>query len=209
MPLRRISDFTASRMGIWQMTESIDELPRPSIVDLSDIHSEVRLKEKLTEYCLLECLTSRDDILIKHNSAGKPYLEGFLVDRNVSISHTRGWATMIVSSDKSLNVGVDIEYYADRVNKIADRFIRPDEQNTDLDHRLIIWSAKESVYKLFSEEDLQYFDMRVKPFPVYKNGIIEVEDLKSGEQVAVNYILNNDYVTTFAMVRNKTENENF
>lgn len=194
MPLIRIDnlDNQGTRLALWQMTESVDELLRPKVEDLSDIHAETRLKEKLTEYSLLYALTSRDDLLIKHNAAGQPILD----DCYISISHTRGWAAMLLS-DKN-RVGVDIEYYSDRVNRVADRFIRQDEQNTDLEHRLVNWSAKETVYKMFSEEDLQYFEMRLLSFDISGSGIVTVEDLKLTKSINVKYILNKDYVLTYS-----------
>lgn len=192
MPLIKIDDLGKARLALWQMTEPIEELPRPKVVDLSDIHAEGRLREKLTEYCLLKAMTSRDDIVIEHNAAGQPCMEGSYI----SISHTKGWAAMILSETN--RVGVDVEYYADRVNRIADRFIRPDEQNTDLPHRLVNWCAKETVYKMFSEEDLQYFEMRLLPFDIAANGKVEVEDLKQPKSVTVDYIINNDYVLTYS-----------
>lgn len=193
MPLIRIDDLRQGvRLALWKMTEKVDELPEPSAEDLSYIHAEVRMREKRTEYCLLHALTSRDDIVIKHYALGQPYID----DYSISMSHTRGWAAMILASS-DLRVGVDIEYFSDRVNRVADRFIREDEQNDDLPHRLINWSAKETVYKMFSDEDLQYFEMRLHPFQISSSGNLIVDDLKIKKDVTVKYILNEDYVLTW------------
>lgn len=193
MPLIRIDTINKDTyLGLWQMTESLIDLPKPYGVDISDIHSEARRKERLTEYCLLKAMTGRSDSLITHENSGKPIVSGF----EISISHTKGWAAMMIS--KSCKVGVDIEYISDRINKIADRFIRPDEQNDDVDYRLINWCAKESVYKLLSEEDLQYFEMRLQPFKTSGKGKVVVEDLKQKTKYDVSYVLTNDYVLTFA-----------
>lgn len=196
MPLIRIDDLgNGVRLALWQMTESVDELPKPAAEDLSYIHAEVRMKEKRTEYCLLNALTSRNDIVIKHYPLGQPYIDGY----SISMSHTRGWAAMILAST-DYSVGVDIEYFSDRVNRVADRFIREDEQNDDLSHRLINWSAKESVYKMFSEEDLQYFEMRLHHFQAGPSGAVVVDDLKKEKSVPVKYVLNDDYVLTWAFL---------
>lgn len=195
MPLVRIDNIgNDARLALWQMTEKVDELPVPKFVDLDSIHAEFRKREILTEYCLLKALTSRDDIVIKHLPSDKPFIDGY----NISISHTRGWAAVVLS--EHCKIGVDIEYYSDRVNRVAERFIRPDEQNTDTECRLINWSAKETMYKLFSEEDLQYFEMRLQPFDVKSKGKVVVEDLKISKSVAVSYVLNKDFVLTYAVV---------
>ena len=47
-----------------------------------------------------------------------------------------------------------------------------------VEQHLINWSAKETMYKFFSEEDLQYFDMRVHPFDVAADGELLVDNLK-------------------------------
>lgn len=185
-------------MALWQMTESPEELPRPKNVDFSDVHSVVRQKERLVTYCMLRALTSRDDLVIGHLPSDKPFLDGY----SISLSHTKGWAAMILS-EKPMELGIDIEYYSDRVNKVADRFIRPDEQSDSLSYRLINWSAKESVYKALSAEDLQYFEMRLKPFQTSDSGTLTVEDLKEPKDMLVNYILNKDYVLTWTLGRAK------
>lgn len=197
MPLIRISNLSDDvRMALWQMTEDVDELPKPANVDFSDIHSVIRKKERLVTYCMLRALTSRDDLIIGHNSSDKPLLDGY----SLSLSHTKGWAAMILS-EKAMSLGIDIEYFSDRVNKVADRFIRTDEQSDNLSYRLINWSAKETVYKAFSEEDLQYFEMRLRPFEVLSRGTVVVDDLKSPKLTNVEYILNNNFVLTWTIIK--------
>lgn len=195
MPLVRIENVgDDARLALWHMTERVDELPVSKFVDLDSIHAEFRKRETLTEYCLLKALTSRDDLAINHLPSDKPFIDGY----NISISHTRGWAAIILSEQH--RVGVDIEYYSDRVNRVAERFIRPDEQNENTDCRLINWSAKETVYKLYSEEDLQYFEMKLDTFKVSDAGMVVVDDLKVSKSINVDYILNKDYVLTYAIV---------
>ena len=59
--------------------------------------------------------------LVEHNEDGKPMIEGY----HISISHTLGYVAVILSRD--YEVGVDIEYVSDRVNRISSRFLRDDE----------------------------------------------------------------------------------
>lgn len=195
MPIERIDDVAPGvRLGLWRMTEAVGQLPKPQGVDLSGVRSESRIREKIVSHLLLRNLTGRTSLSICHEQSGKPVVDGC----EISLSHTRGWAAMIVAPH-GLDVGVDIEYFSERVNRIADRFIRPDEQNGDLPHRLVNWSVKETVYKLFSEEDLQYFDMRLHPFDALPKGEVVVDDLKTGRSVSVNYVLTADYVLSWAV----------
>ena len=127
---------------------------------------------------------------ISHNKDGKPIVDGY----NISISHTRGYASVILSSYKK--VAVDIEYYSDRVGRVTDKFIRKDEIATDIDSQLINWSTKETVYKYFSEQKLQYFEMKLL-VPDDGENINKVENIKSGVYLNVYYRLNKEYVLTY------------
>ena len=95
--------------------------------------------------------------LIEHNEDGKPMIEGY----HISISHTLGYVAVILSRD--YEVGVDIEYVSDRVNRISSRFLRDDEVFADTKDKLIAWCAKETMYKLFSSEHLALKDIKVDP----------------------------------------------
>ena len=84
-------------------------------------------------------------------------IEGY----HISISHTLGYVAVILSRD--YEVGVDIEYVSDRVNRISSRFLRDDEVFADTTDKLIAWCAKETMYKLFSSEYLALKDIKVDP----------------------------------------------
>lgn len=211
MPLSKIFEpCHGVQVGLWQMTERIDQLPKPKGVDLC-FRSDKRLKEELCVYALLTAMTGNDHLVIGHEPSGKPQLEGW----SISISHTRGWVAIILSTD--FQVGIDIEYTADRVSKVVDRFIREDEQRETLSQQLINWSAKETVYKLFSEQKLDYFDMRLHALPseidtvldsafhVVSGGIegcVQVDVLKTNGVATVHYDLTPDYVLTYSFYSN-------
>ena len=95
------------------------------------------------------------DVVLNHNEDGKPLIERY----NISISHTKGFVAILLS--KGLEVGIDIEYHSDRIQKIAQRFLRSDEKYTLTSDLLTVWCAKEAVYKLFSEQHLTYQEMKV------------------------------------------------
>ncbi len=95
--------------------------------------------------------------LVGHNEDGKPIIEGY----HVSISHTLGYVAVILS--REYEVGIDIEYISDRVSRISSRFLRVDEEFTNITDKLIAWCAKETMYKLFSSEHLALKDIKVDP----------------------------------------------
>ncbi|WP_018464068.1 4'-phosphopantetheinyl transferase family protein [Segatella paludivivens] len=197
MPVVYIKEVAPDvKLGLWKMEESAlqflsDSLDVRELFD-SEIFaykSDSRRQEKLAVYSLLWKMTN-SKIRISHNEDGKPIVDGY----NISISHTRGYASVILSKLK--NVAVDIEYYSDRVARIADKFIREDEIATDIASQLINWSVKETVYKYFSEQNLQYFDMKLMPFEEFEN-IKRVLNLKTSSYLDVYYELNDKYVLTY------------
>lgn len=95
-------------------------------------------------------------------------------------------------------VAVDIEYFSDRVERIASKFLRKDEKAEDLDAKLVHWCAKETVFKLFSEEKLMFEDMRVKPFDTMADWSCDVENLKSRKTAHVDFELTMEFVLTYA-----------
>jgi len=86
---------------------------------------------------------------------GRPYL----TDRsfNVSISHTRNHAAILIHPSK--NVGIDIEEISDRVYRVASKFVSQDEYidpHHEKIHLLLHWSAKETMFKLLEESEIRF-----------------------------------------------------
>lgn len=69
-----------------------------------------------------------------------------------SLSHGGGW---VVAARSKRPVGVDVELAAERMHRIRRRFVGPADQpvldafGDDLDTLCRLWTAKESVYKVF------------------------------------------------------------
>lgn len=202
--------YPGVHLGLWQMDESVSDFfsrfpwmkrYQPELVNR--FKSEARRKEFLAVRALLHemfvvmgCSVQQIKRIgeIEHDPNGKPLLKGF----HISISHTQGFVAVALSREK--NVGVDIEYYSDRVKKIASKFLRKDEIAHDLDSLLVHWCGKETVYKLFSEENLQFSEMKVMPFDTMSDWACEIKNLKSGKSVNVDFELTMEFVLTYAFV---------
>ena len=184
-------------IGIWKIEEDENEvLSRyPHLADIVKPYARSeRRMEKLAAYLLLYSLQTDAHLLISHNAEGKPLLDGW----HISVSDTRGFVAVILS--KTRHVGIDIEFVSNRVDRIANRFIREDELAVNTMSRLLTWSVKEAFYKCFSEEHLDYFDMRLHPFELAQEGVIETDNLKSGSTHRVRYIVTPDYVLTYILI---------
>lgn len=130
--------------------------------------------------------------MIGHAASGQPLLRGY----HVGVTHTKGYAALMLS--KSCDVACDIEHFSDRVERIKSKFLRKDEKADDLDSLLVHWCGKETVYKLFPEDNLQFSQMRVEPFSTMSDWACEVENMKRGEKVRVDFELTMQFVLTYA-----------
>lgn len=196
-------------LGLWQMDESPEQLfdlyphllPYRSSLDdkyKNDGRKLEFLAIRALMYEMLRVKGASKGLLshagdFTHNGQGKPLFRGY----HVSISHTKGYAALILS--KKSEVAVDIEYMSDRVERIASKFLRKDERADSLDSKLVHWCAKETVFKLFSEENLLFEEMRVKPFDTMSDWACDVENLKSGKTARVDFELAMDFVLTYSM----------
>lgn len=130
--------------------------------------------------------------MIGHAASGQPLLRGY----HVGVTHTKGYAALMLS--KSCDVACDIEHFSDRVERIKSKFLCKDEKADDLDSLLVHWCGKETVYKLFPEDNLQFSQMRVGPFSTMSDWACEVENMKRGEKVRVDFELTMQFVLTYA-----------
>lgn len=199
MPIVSVERIGADvQLGLWRMEETAEALVaahpqlEPVLEMAAAYHSPVRRLEVLAVHALLFLLTGDTTLRIGHDERGGPLVPGW----QISLSHTRGFAAVVLS--RSHRVAVDIEYRSNRVERIADRFIRTDEQAEDVRSKLIHWSVKETVYKLFTEEDLKFFDMRLHPLVPGDEGRVQVDDLLCPKVQEVAYRYGADYVLTYA-----------
>lgn len=198
------------RLGVWEMEENLNYEQFASLPFYDRLMglSDGRRKETASVYSLLFAMTGNKNLVIGHEPSGKPYVEGY----KIGISHTKGFVSVILSM--SCDVAVDIEYINTRVLRIADRFLREDEKpnafqfskekkekgDKDVVHdvipTLLFWCAKETMYKLYSDERLTF--QNIKIMDAEQGGALCGNNLITGESVRIDYTFNNDYVLTYA-----------
>jgi len=170
---------------------------------LSQITSENRKKEWLTVRVLLkEILGEEKEIL--YTSTGKPYLADN--SYQISISHTKGFVSIALHPE--LKIGIDIECISSRIQKVRSRFMNEKEEaNLDKEqediHLLLHWSAKESIFKILDEENLDFkTSLHINSFnPVLnKLSIFSAYETKTEKQNTFSgyYFVNAGYVLTIA-----------
>lgn len=190
------------QLGIWKIDESFEDFfvlypwlgsLRNSI--LNSYNSNQRRCEILAVRLLIHELIG-EDVLLFHKENGHPYLSNGL---NIGISHTHGYAVIVVSQSK--NVSVDIEYISQRVLRIKDRFMRNDERASSLIEYIIHWCTKETLYKMFTEDNLTFNKMQLLSIEGDNNkGIITAKNISRNQEVNVYYFRINDAVITYAAI---------
>lgn len=196
--------------AVWKMEESpevlLSLLPErrreACLKELQRFVSERRKLEWLSVRVLLYSMLQEDKEIV-YSSEGKPSL----VDNSsfISISHTKGFVAVILSSVNP--VGIDIEQYGQRVHRVADRYIRSDEQVEaragDTTWSLLLhWSAKETIFKRMENPDADLRKLRLNHFiPQEDGGLFQVQEFVTESQriYSVGYHICPDFVLTWSM----------
>jgi phosphopantetheinyl transferase len=169
---------TDSQIIIWEITESLNELLQISGIKKDGLESiEKKTIKRQLEWMairliLKKLLRTEEKIELVYDEYGKPHLNG--IKKHISISHTKQFVAIIVHENK--HVGIDIELVTLRIEKIKHKFLSKKEsewtkENHSLEKLFIIWGAKESVYKIYSEGGIDFKKMlEVKKFAFAKKG---------------------------------------
>ncbi|AWH73553.1 4-phosphopantetheinyl transferase [Dokdonia sp. Dokd-P16] len=162
MPLyKTITVSSSTTVYIWKIEEDITTLSRN--IKLTD-HCQNRLKGMKSELHQRGFMSIRHllaeagytDFDLYYDKNGKPHLHD---GKQISITHSYTFTAIIVSDQP---VGIDIEKQRDKILRIAHKFTPIEEYYTltNADARMrkltIVWGAKESLYKLYSQEGLSF-----------------------------------------------------
>lgn len=208
MPLfKKVENMNAS-MGIWKMTESLQELEamytvKPSEMEVyTGFRNDRRRKEWLTVRVLLhEMLGS--DVEICYRDSGKPYLKDS--SHCISITHTIGYVGIRLASHP---VALDMEYFSRRVLHLIPRYVSkkemkyiPEEEGPDkITAALIVWSAKETLFKLFDFTDVLFDEhIFISNLRLGKSGHFKGSVVKDGFQaeVRLSYEVHDDLILVY------------
>jgi 4'-phosphopantetheinyl transferase len=151
-----------------------------------------------TRVLLRTMLDTSEYIDCKIDSHGKPYLVN--LPYHISLSHSFNYAAVMIS--KTRPVGIDIEQIKQKVERIAPRFLRPEEQEAidagrKIEHLYVCWCAKEAVYKCYGQKEVSFLDnIALQPFEYANEGSLNVR-LHKGEtdlNYRVDYLKYEDYM---------------
>lgn len=174
MPLIRKKQDGDTQTGVWRMTEALTELESRYEIQpaeratYSGFRNDRRRKEWLTVRILLEELLGKG-VHISYQPSGKPFLVGS--NLFISITHTIGYVGIRLGVQP---VALDMEYKSRRVINLIPHFVSPRETQyidpaDEVTTALIIWSAKETLYKRFDFTDV-LFDEHLSVRSLVVNG---------------------------------------
>ena len=112
------------------------------------------LASRILVYELLQQFTPQP-LPLQRDQNGKPYFDA--PDLHVSITHSPHLAAVVLSD--RYEVGIDIELVSPKALRVADKFLTEEEkQYTGGDEQLtcLYWSAKETLYKMYSRRQLVF-----------------------------------------------------
>ena len=178
--IKDLDDDYHSKLGVWQITESEQELralssvPSDELEEISYIKSESLRKQKLAVRTLLDRLFE-EKVYLNHHDNGKPYIENSSI--NISITHTDKYVAVIVNDSEE--VGIDCESLDRDFSAVEKRALSEDEiDDLDEDQRneqlAIYWCAKEAVYKKMSQYNVDFAEqIEIENFRMRGEGELE------------------------------------
>ena len=198
------------QVGVWKITEDLDlllkntRLSDEELFSFSSFSNERRKREWLAARCLLDKL--KPDQIINYKPNGKPFFQN--ESCCISLSHTKGWVTVVLNS--KYDVGCDIERITEKVLRIKSKFASDKEIELAEHHRnkviyfTIIWSAKEAIYKMYSDVASLEFKSKMEitvPNNINLEGTLlaKVQILNATKKIRLNYHIEEEYVLVYTL----------
>lgn len=160
--IKDLDDPAHSRVGVWKITESEAELrtmtsiPSDELEEISYIKNESLRKQRLAVRALLDAMFE-EKMYLSHHDNGKPYIENNAI--NISITHTDQYVAVILNEEDE--VGIDCEslnrdFSAVEKKALSDEEIGDLEDEQKNEQLAIYWCAKEAIFKLTSQYDVDF-----------------------------------------------------
>jgi 4'-phosphopantetheinyl transferase len=200
---QQIDDDT--EFALWRIEETADELYKQLQLDEDEKAYTKKLSKSKrylhwlgTRVLLRKMLGTDDYIDAKVDVHGKPYLVS--IPYHISLSHSFDYAAVMIS--KTCPVGIDIEQVKEKVERIAPKFMRPEElafieEERKIQHLYVCWCAKEAVYKCYGQKEVSFADnITLKPFTFQHHDVLQAKLHKGDVDIdyKVGYLQYEDYM---------------
>lgn len=160
-----------------------------------------KLQWYASRYLLKQLLQTKQMVWLYKDQYGRPYLQD--IPYHISLSHTQHKVAAMIHS--SLHIGVDVEQFKPKVERIAHKFTTDIEcslmpHHQKIEHLITIWSIKESVYKMYHKKELDFKEnIQIQPFSYSYEDIIRVHLVTKNHQqiLDVGYKTFDDHVLSW------------
>lgn len=138
-----------------------------------------------------------------HDATGRPFLPS-KPEVSMSLSHAEGCAALLLTPS-SLRPGVDVETYRPQLYAVASRYLTEAEwekgcrlapQLTELELRTLLWSAKETAFKVFGPSDASLHNFILETLTPLEQ-TLRLRYPREETELIVHYELRPDYLFTF------------
>ena len=155
-----------TEFALWKIEEEATDLYKQLQLDddekayFEKISTNKRHLHWLGTRVLLRTMLRTDEYIdCKVDIHGKPYLVN--LPYHISLSHSFDYAAVMMS--KTAPVGIDIEQIKERVERIAEKFMQPEElafvgYKDRIEQLYVCWCAKEAVYKCYGQKEVSFID---------------------------------------------------
>lgn len=154
---------------------AIVEIPASNEIARAQLHSQ---------YARIAAdIAAQKNLEITKDEFGKPIVSN--ANFNLSLSHSKQWAAAAVS--KEIMLGIDIETIENRIERVAHKFLKKEEleaiKKDRVETLILYWSAKESLYKLYSKKQLDFAEqLLIEPFTLQNKGSLHATISLKSEQ---------------------------
>ena len=138
-----------------------------------------------------------------HDATGRPFLPS-KPEVSLSLSHAESCAALLLTPS-FLRPGVDVETYRPQLYAVASRYLTEAEwekgcrlapQLTELELRTLLWSAKETAFKVFGPSDASLHNFVLKTLRPQEQTLC-LRYPREETELVVHYELRPDYLFTF------------
>jgi phosphopantetheinyl transferase len=206
--LQKIID-QSSTLAIWKIEESTTELLNGLANNYFEESHQQRIQQANARHYLasrriLTSLFPEQKIHLWKNEFNKPFLKIAEKPYFVSITHSFDFAAIIIS--QSTEVSVDMEKIDPRIGRVKHKFLNNIEfsfagNEKDIHAQTLIWSAKETLYKLYGFKELDFkANLNILPFSVQITGVLSGSIQKENyhKEVPISYFLWDQYFITYS-----------
>ena len=195
-------------LAVWHITEPKEELLLHFHENFIEQQKDTRTNAAnalhyLASRAILLSLFPKQKIELIKDKFNKPKLFLNNIPQHISITHSHEYAAIIFSADQSL--GIDLEKIDQRITRVKNKFMNENElefagENELITAQTLIWSAKETLYKLYGTKGLDFKqDLHIAPFQAKNLGSLtcKISKISNNQNFLVQYETIENYVLTY------------